>query len=159
MTSQSIYRIATVLLLLAVVIMPAGCSDDDPVAAANPTVDDALVVHWYALNVTVDDTPVDFVDFFELTAGAVDLHLIIAADATYRTEETDATEQVLHYEEGIAVSSGQTLTLTATSANGVALAVPQVIAEGTWSVEGHTLTFTMVDEGHTIVIVFGDWLS
>ena len=148
-------------LLLTGLVLATGCSDDSTEAPA-PTVHDDLVTVWRATGVTIDGAPVEMADFFEFSEGAAALNLTIDADATYQVEELDSASDpanVLYYEEGIAESSGQTLTLTKVSEDGVDLPAPVVTAQGTWEVDGFTMTFTMQEAGSTVVITFNNWLS
>jgi hypothetical protein len=166
MDSARILRLLALGLMIAAMLVPAGCSDDDdddnPTGGQPPAVDEDLVTVWRATSVTVDGTPMALGEFFEFSAGAVALNLTITSDGTYTVEELDSATDpanVLYTESGLVESDGQTLTLTMVSEDGVDLPTPEVVAEGTWLVAGFVLTFTMQEEGSTVVITFSNWLA
>ncbi len=160
MHSSRFLRVALFGLVLAGLVLAAGCGDDDnPTGTPAATVSSDLVTIWRITSVTVDGTPQDVGDFFGFSPTAVNFHLTIASDATYVGQELDASGDVVSEESGTAVSSGETLTLTKTAVDGVALPTPEVVAQGTWSVASYHLTFTMVQDGHTVVMIWSDWNS
>ena len=159
MKTLILFRLATVSILLVMAIGSTGCNKEEITQIITPTVHEDLVTVWRPVSVTIDDVSVPVAEFFEFSEGALTFNLIISSDATYRTEELDSSDQVLHFEDGTAVSFGQTLTLTMTSDNGAAVSPPVVVAAGTFDVTGVTLTFTMEDGDAAIVLVFNNWLS
>lgn len=159
MKTSIVFRLATVFILLAIAIGSTGCNKEEITQIITPTVHDDLVTVWRPVSVTIDDVSVPVAEFFEFSENAVTFNLVISSDATYHTEELDSSEQVLHYEDGTAVSFGQTLTLTMTSNNGEAVSPPVIVAAGNFDVTGVTLTFTMEDGDSAIVLVFNNWLT
>jgi hypothetical protein len=144
-------RIATALVLvLALCAIQCKKDEDDPVTPS--TIPAEMVGTWVFQGITVNGTPANPGDYFDLGEGTVGIEVDVRADGSFDWREYDDQGNITETAQGTVAVSGNTASMIVSVENGNPINPPEVRFVGVYNIAGTSMTLTAELQGNTLVL-------